>query len=881
MNSEQGEWFKKLHEKRLILSNSLTERAVAGLWNTVVDKYSSPAHYITELVQNADDAEATVVNIKLNSDGLLFSHNGTAHLTISNPEEEDVQNFIGDINAITSIGASSKTETRKIGKFGIGFKSVFSVTDRPHIQDDVFSFVIENYIVPNLAERVEYTNETGLTFFYLPFKKNIRQKAFVEAERRMENLNDLLFFLTNVRHVNCEIEGSNFEFNRVILSHRDFVIPDKFGVEHHFLKFSCSRNSEYYIHQFCYSGNKEEYKGCSVGFLADSNGKPCLIDEAIKNIYCFLPVELSGFFKSYVNAPYLLTENRERVKRNEQRNEDLNSLVFSIYIWSLYFLCLLSRSDEYNYDFDDLSNYLNDYIETDFFSQRFIGECGNVLNSKPVFVSALGKYVSSRKACFCCNEKIRSLINPNLLSKLVGEEGMEWCFCNLHDLRNYVDKLHFLKKHNLLRCEINAEHFAEIIKKIDFEIFSDDELKSIYLVIYEYKDSFADYRSILKNLKFIKCEDGVFRSPTDSDGNQSIFMSDDNKCNLHAPNDYFKTENDIIRLFRWLGIEKPGIREIIKNDILPKYQNCLVSVSDEETVANDLVLFSKEYSEVSYVKEQRISYLSLFNDIAFLLTEDTNGNVFFSDKKNVYQRSSDLMLFFKSNLDVRFLKQSVMNLVGFDKLDSVIMFLQAIGVSDCPSLDIISRSVSVEALNLQGNDVVVANSGTRKPNFEDKFFYGYDQFLDRITLESSVAFFNMLNKMVGQSGSYNFIGQISGKYTYYELRKRKKTEIVVEETTAYKQIFETKWLYTNDGLRVSPKEISTSDLLNEKYNITSEHNLFLLYLGIQYVEKTTDENEWNRKCVDLIENLIASGVTMDDLKDLVNHKLMIKKVDDK
>ena len=51
-----------------------------------------------------------------------------------NTEREDKKNgILGDINAITSVGQSNKIDSAKIGKFGMGFKSVFQYTCSPLI----------------------------------------------------------------------------------------------------------------------------------------------------------------------------------------------------------------------------------------------------------------------------------------------------------------------------------------------------------------------------------------------------------------------------------------------------------------------------------------------------------------------------------------------------------------------------------------------------------------------------------------------------------------------------------------------------------------------------------------------------------------------------
>lgn len=98
--------------------------------------YSDNNHFIYELIQNAEDAGAACVVFEYYDDKICFYHDG-------NPfDEADV------------IGVSSMLETTKaddaqtIGKFGMGFKSVFKYTCEPEIYTDEEAFRIKNYLLP-------------------------------------------------------------------------------------------------------------------------------------------------------------------------------------------------------------------------------------------------------------------------------------------------------------------------------------------------------------------------------------------------------------------------------------------------------------------------------------------------------------------------------------------------------------------------------------------------------------------------------------------------------------------------------------------------------------------------------------------------------------
>lgn len=194
---EQRQLFNRLHDKKVNDKSVLMDEEYIGLFAEAIDKYSDSAHFIYELLQNADDAKATEVNIILKPDKLIFKHNGTRHFNIT---EKGVKPQ-GDINAITGIGFSNKkndlSTENKIGKFGLGFKSVLQYTDTPEIYDDVFKFKIENMIVPTLLEYDYPDRLDGETLFVLPFKQDKTKQCFREIKERLETLDNPLLFLNN------------------------------------------------------------------------------------------------------------------------------------------------------------------------------------------------------------------------------------------------------------------------------------------------------------------------------------------------------------------------------------------------------------------------------------------------------------------------------------------------------------------------------------------------------------------------------------------------------------------------------------------------------------------------------------------------------------
>ena len=83
---DQIKLFEILHNSRMEDFKTFNKRSYRGVWSSIIDKYPESAHFVYELLQNADDAEATEVYIILRQDQMLFKHNGKKHFNELNDD---------------------------------------------------------------------------------------------------------------------------------------------------------------------------------------------------------------------------------------------------------------------------------------------------------------------------------------------------------------------------------------------------------------------------------------------------------------------------------------------------------------------------------------------------------------------------------------------------------------------------------------------------------------------------------------------------------------------------------------------------------------------------------------------------------------------------
>lgn len=164
-----------------------------GIKNLLSDLYPDNAHFIYELLQNAEDARASEVRFFLTDRSVEFEHNGPR---LFSPK---------DVEAITSIGFSTKRdEPTNIGKFGIGFKAVFAYTSTPEIESGEYHFHIRDLVVPDTDGLPPASLGERKTRFIFPFDNPSKppQKAREEIGKNLRELDEsALLFLSNIQTI--------------------------------------------------------------------------------------------------------------------------------------------------------------------------------------------------------------------------------------------------------------------------------------------------------------------------------------------------------------------------------------------------------------------------------------------------------------------------------------------------------------------------------------------------------------------------------------------------------------------------------------------------------------------------------------------------------
>ena len=269
----------------------------------LVKQYKDRTHFLFELLQNAEDAKATDVKLWLHKNQLIIEHNGILF-------SKD------DVVSITKVAKSTKSgaNSGNIGKFGIGFKSVYAYAATPRIYSGDYAFEIRDFIYPYEIDPVVLMN--NWTRIVIPFNNGeiSEQKAFEEIRRALNEQisSNTLLFLNNIESLEISIDGMK---DMITISkeerERSGVFGNVLDVSLMYQRGVKQREEEYLLFTDC------EEEAIKLAFKV--NGKE-LEPVQNTNIYTFFPTDKESHQSFYIHAPFETTPARDNIVEDSERN---------------------------------------------------------------------------------------------------------------------------------------------------------------------------------------------------------------------------------------------------------------------------------------------------------------------------------------------------------------------------------------------------------------------------------------------------------------------------------------------------------------------------------------------------------------------------------
>ncbi|MDE7418471.1 MAG: AAA family ATPase [Lachnospiraceae bacterium] len=857
------EFLNALIKDRKESADTLEKPSMKGVKSSVIDKYTDQAHFIYELLQNADDTKATYARFKLYHDKLVFAHNGERHFSVSSPdsEEQDRENGrLGDVNAILSIGNSSKTSESTIGKFGVGFKAVFQYTSTPYIYDPEIYFKIERFIVPVLLESDYPERKAEETLFVFPFNHEVNtpDMAFEAIAERLCSLINPLLFLSHLKKIDFEFDDTNGSYQKEIMKEYCFQVTKAECIN--LFKETDDKRDE--VKLWLFSRPDENDRSFSVGFFLGKNGK---LDPVLQYAYCFFPTRETTGLNFIIHAPFLLTDSREGIKARESHNKKMIDLLAELAADSLEYLRDIGDKEGVRLIDDNIvdiipvkslheRNWSGGIVEESEF-EPFYEKILNAFRTKQI-IPAKRAYTIAKNAYWAHNHAITSIFDEEALQALMNDQEARWVFTGLprekSQNREYIDSI-------IDNKYIDEDKILSRINSAFIKSRSIEWLSEFYNWIDRTSDRIKNFR--VKPIFLDSKENAV--PAYDHEGKLVLFLPTGEDNDYTTVNEKL-LENEDIKAFlnSTIRITKPELKNEIYNKILPKFEKG----GEFDSRADFKKLFEYYENECPRPEKDRyISELQKYDIVRYTTAAKTGCDKGNPRTESIYFPTEELKEYFKVKPSTKFLTlNDYIELVGKENEESLCSFLIKLGVSK--EIRLIEKE---EPCFKRKWDYSLFDTSKPDGKVIEKVIDGCSENIDVICTEKnesrSIFFWNRIVDFIGKENvDLNNALWRCHKYFYYKEREDYSVSSNVSKLRT------SKWLCTKSGKFVSPSE-TYADALAEQYDVsTSAARQFINFLKMPFENPELSRlSPEQREDIEIARKIKEAGISDEELDELI------------
>ena len=560
----------------------------------LVGGYAERTHFIFELLQNTEDALARrdnaprsrTVSFQLSNHSLRVSHCG-------DPFNED------DVKGICGIDESNK-EFNEIGRFGIGFKSVYAFTDRPEIHSGTEDFAIEEFVRPIAAERIDrHADETVIR---IPFKSTNHSSRdnIADGLKRLGGFG--LLFLREISEISWSTEtGPQGQYLRESEDldpgvRRVMIIGQQDGtddIDEEWLVFSRPVTKD----------DGDQAKPVEIAYFMSENEESSSqhvrrVDQS--PLVVFFPTGVETHLGFLVQGPYITTPSRDNIARDDEWNKRLVVQTTSLLTESLIWL-----RDHDLLDVETLRCLPLDpskFRETSMFAPLF-ERTREALLSNPLLPRYGGGYIAASHARLGRTKELRDLFSPTQLGALLDEEGEPDWLCDditqdrTPDVRKYIME------------ELNVAEVApdDIVRRLTEE-FLEAQADGWILELYEFLNVQRALRQSrwFPALPLVRLLDGK-QVPAKAADKLLVFLPTESTTGFPTVRSSVCATKPAREFLQSLGLKEPDPVDDVVENVLPKYQDQRTNFINDMEYGADIFRILNAFGTDSQAQHKRLS----------------------------------------------------------------------------------------------------------------------------------------------------------------------------------------------------------------------------------------------------------------------------------
>lgn len=634
-------WFEELsssHQEWVELTRKINFEI--GIRLSTVEKYPDPVHFVYELLQNAEDQGASEAQFQLAPTHLVFSHNG-------NPFTRR------DVGNITGIGNSNKPqEANKIGRFGMGFKSVFAITERPEIYTEVegkpFAFAIEHLVVPVAIPIDPESHHQFKTQFLFPFIPGQERSLYTKIRGRLSSLGlETLLFLRNLISIEWQAGTDHGVYLRDVKGSRHELCGE--SSEGGQVRQS-SANYLVFTREVHLS-KSERALDVRIAFRLDEEGK-IRSEERSPNLAVYFPTEQPTGLNFRLHGPFLLPDNRANIKLDNDTN---NKLIQECAVLLGESILQIKEEGLLTVDLLSLLPLRKNDIREPFLP--LYDRVLQLLEQYPLLPTADGMFAKATEVKLAGSADLRELLDKQQLSMLYGSRPpLHWLSAEITADRT-SDFYRYLTN-DLQIKPIEPEAFIRKLEVPFLEGQTDEWLIKLYIFLSKQ----SALRYIFRRKPILRLEDNSHVSPFSASSNwnntPNAYLLREGESKFPLVKRALLADDTVCTFLKEIGLSEPDVADEMLRFILPSYEKGEVALDDEGRNWQDLHHIQEALKCTDYHARQEL--IDKLNETPFLRAINAKtSELAWKTPCVVYRETQELRIWFEGNDQAWFIADSL------------------------------------------------------------------------------------------------------------------------------------------------------------------------------------------------------------------------------